>query len=203
MRRGQDVAGLDVRVLVIQDRRLDRAAEELVGMAAEELVERVLARDVDGEPLGPPAGAPPHLAKARDRAGEGHADRGVELADVDAELERVGRDHAEEVARDEAVLDLAALLRRVARAVRGDPRGEVLAPALLQAKAGEALDQLDPLARAQEADRPHALGDEVGQELRALREGRAAALRALVDHGRVPHHDPPARPSARRRSRRR
>ncbi len=59
-------------------------SEELVGMAAEELVERVLAGDVDGEALGPAARATPHLAKARHRAGERDADRRVELADVDA-----------------------------------------------------------------------------------------------------------------------
>ena len=56
---------------VVEDRRLHRALEELLGMAAEELVERVVARDVDGEPAPlAPAGAPPLLAQARHGARE-------------------------------------------------------------------------------------------------------------------------------------
>jgi hypothetical protein len=38
---------VDVLVLELEDRRLDRALEELVGVPAEELVQRVLAGDVD------------------------------------------------------------------------------------------------------------------------------------------------------------
>ena len=78
---------------MVEDRRLDRALEEVLGVAAEELVERVLAGDVHREAAPAPApGAPPHLAQARDRAGEGDDDRRVERADVDPQLERVGRD---------------------------------------------------------------------------------------------------------------
>ena len=47
----------DLLAVVVEDRRLDRPLEELVGVAAEELVERVLAGDVDGEAAR--AGAPP------------------------------------------------------------------------------------------------------------------------------------------------
>ena len=50
--------------------------------------------------------------------GEGHADRGVEPADVDPELERVGRDDAEQLAVDQPTLDLVALGGCVARAIR-------------------------------------------------------------------------------------
>ena len=116
---------MDLLVLVVEDRRLDRAVEELVGVAAEELVERVLARDVDRQPAAAAPGAAPHLAQRGDRAGERHADRGVERADVDAELERVGGDDAEQLALDEPALELAPLLRRVAGAVGRDPLGEL------------------------------------------------------------------------------
>ena len=95
---GEQVAGGDLLAFVVEDRRLDRAVDELVGVAAEELVERVLAGDVDGEPAAAAARPPPHLAQARDRPGEGDADRGVELADVDPELERVGGDHRQQLA---------------------------------------------------------------------------------------------------------
>ena len=84
-------------------------------MAAEELIERVLAGDVHGEPAASAAGAAPHLPEAGDRAREGHADRGVELADVDPELERVGRDDPEQLSGAQPPLDLLALLRRCSR----------------------------------------------------------------------------------------
>ena len=143
---GEHVGELDAVVLVIEDRRLHRPFQELVGMAAEELVEGVLAGDVERQPLGAPAGATPHLAQARDGAREGHADRRVQVADVDPQLECVGRHHREEVAAGEARLDLAALLRRVAGPVRRDPLGQLRAPQLLEPHAREALDQLDPRA---------------------------------------------------------
>ena len=91
-------------------------------MAAEELVERVLAGDVDREPAAAAARAAPHLPQRRDRARERHDDRGVERADVDAELERVGRDDREQLAADQPRLELAPLLRRVAGAVGRDAR---------------------------------------------------------------------------------
>ena len=83
---------MDRLVLVVEDRRLDRALEELVGVAAEELVQRVLAGDVDRQAAPAAPGAAPHLAQRRDRARERHDDRRVERADVDPELQRVGRD---------------------------------------------------------------------------------------------------------------
>ena len=122
---GEQVRELDPLVLVVEDRRLHRPLEELLRVAAEELVERVLAGDVERQPLAAPPGPAPHLAQARDRAGEGDADRRVELADVDPELERVGGDHREQLARRQARLDLPALLRRVAGPVGGDPLREL------------------------------------------------------------------------------
>jgi hypothetical protein len=95
------VLQVDLLGLVVEDRRLDRAVEELVGVAAEELVQRVLAGDVDGQARARGARRAPHLAQRGDRAGERHDDRGVERADVDAELERVGGDDRAQVAADE------------------------------------------------------------------------------------------------------
>ena len=116
---GDQVPRGDLLVGVVEDRRLDRPLEELVGVAAEELVERVLAGDVDGEPAPPPPRPAPHLAQAGDRAGEGDADRRVELADVDPQLQRVGGDDREQLAGAEPRLDLAPLLRRCSRRGRG------------------------------------------------------------------------------------
>ena len=47
--RGEEVLHLDLLGAVVEDRRLDRSLEEFVRVAAEELVERVLSRDIDGQ----------------------------------------------------------------------------------------------------------------------------------------------------------
>ena len=178
VRGAQHVLRVDLLVLVVEDRVLDRAVEELVGVAAEELVERVVARDVDGEPAAAAAGAAPLLAERGDRAGERDADRGVERADVDAELERVGGDDAEQLALDELALELAPLLGRVAGAVGRDPLGEVGVAEVLERELGELRHQLDGLARLHEHDRARALGDELGQQVGGLGEHASGACRA-------------------------
>ena len=185
---------MDLLGLVVEDRPLDRPVEELVRVTAEELVERVLARHVHGEPRRAAAGPAPHLAQARHGPGERHADRGVEVADVDAELERVGGHHGQELALGQAALELATLGGRVAGAVGHDPLRQVAAPGGLQALRGEALDQLHAAARLHEADRPHVLLDQVGEQARCLRQRRSAAAERLVHERRVPHRDPPLGP---------
>src|SRR3954470_24735678 len=91
---------------VVEDRRLHAAAEQLLRLPHEELVERVLCCDEHGEAVSAAAGATPLLAQRRDRAGEADRDHGVEEADVDAELERVRRRDAEQLALGEPPLDL-------------------------------------------------------------------------------------------------
>ena len=140
----------DPGIRVVEDRRLDAAREECVRLAREELVERVLARDEHGQPALTAAGAAPLLTQRGDRPREADRDRAVEEADVDAELERVGRRHAEQLALDEASLDVAPLLCRVAGAIGGEAsRGLGIDPL-----GREAVDQLGRLAALREADRP-------------------------------------------------
>ena len=107
----QQVREVDLLGLVVEDRGLHRAIEEVVGVAREELVERVLAGDVERQAAPSPAGAAPHLAQAGDRAGEGDDDRRVERADVDSQLERVGGHHRAQLARRSAA---ASISRRCA-----------------------------------------------------------------------------------------
>ena len=163
-------------------------------MAAEELVEAVLTRDVHGEPAALAPRAAPHLAQAGDGTREVHADRCIELADVDPELEGVGRRHRQELALGQVRFDLAALLRRVAGAVGGDPFGEVSLALLGQLQRGHPVDQLDPAAALHEADRPHTALDELAEHVGCLGDGGAPQLGRLLDHGRVPHRDLAARP---------
>ena len=181
VRGAQHVRGVDLLVLVVEDRRLHRAVEELVGVAAEELVERVLARDVDRQPAPAAPRAAPHLPQRGDRARERHADRRVERADVDAELERVGGDHAEQLALDEPVLELAPLLGGVARAVGRDPLGEVAAAHVLERERARSCaisstalrDFMNTIVRAPSRDQ---LGEQVGR-LGQRRAPRARASR--------------------------
>src|SRR5262249_56782950 len=106
----------------------------------------------------------PLLAEARDRAGESDRDNGVEQADVDAELERVRRGDADELARRQALLDLSPLGRRVAGAVGGQPAR------LAEAVGGGAVGQLPG---------PAALGKEKGGQV--ARDGAAEPARALAE----------------------
>jgi hypothetical protein len=86
------------RVLVVEDRGLDPALEQRLGLAHEVLVERVLARDQNRETVAPPARAPPLLAQRSDGSREADGENAVEEADVDAELEGVRRGDSEQLA---------------------------------------------------------------------------------------------------------
>ena len=156
-------------------------------MAAEELVERVLAGDVDRQAAPAAPGAAPHLAQRGDGAGERRDDRRVQRADVDAELERVGGHDGVQVPAREASLELAALLGRVARAVGGDELGELG----VEHVAHDLRDELDAFARLDEADRARAPAHEGRDDRRGLRERRARACQRLVLQRRVPHRDVP------------
>ncbi len=94
----EHVAVEDPWVRVVEDGSLDSPLEQRLGLAHEELVERILAGHEHGETVTSPAGAPPLLTEARNRAREPDGDSAVEEADVDAELERVGRSHPEKLA---------------------------------------------------------------------------------------------------------
>ncbi|MEJ7566922.1 MAG: hypothetical protein WKF41_01530 [Gaiellaceae bacterium] len=76
--------------------------------------------------------------------------RAVECADVDPELERVGRGDPEQLAGHQATFDLASLRGCIAGAVWREPLGRGAVHAL----DCEAMDQLDGLAALREADRP-------------------------------------------------
>ena len=97
----------------------------------------------------PPACSAPLLPERRDGAREPDGDRAIEEADVDPELERVGCGDPEELALDQATLDLTALCRGVARAVGRESRPRLPVDALH----GELVDQLRCLPALREADR--------------------------------------------------
>ena len=182
---GVDVGIEDPRVRVIEPRRLDLAPEQGLGLAHEELVERVLARDQHREPVTAAPGPSPLLAQRGDGAGEAHRDRAVQLADVDAELERVGCRDSEQLPVHQPAFDLATLRGRVAGPVRRQPgSGRRVDPV-----GGEAVDQLGRLAALREADRAQAARDEARHEQRRLRERARPHAELRVEQGRIPEHD--------------
>ncbi len=156
------------RVGGVDDRRLGRAGEHLVGMGHEPLVELVLARHEHGERLLGLAPRPPRLLpEGRDGAGEAVEHAGVEPADVDPQLEGRGGHHALEAAREELVLDGPALDGEVAAPVGGHGVGQCLG----QAAPHVGGHDLGALAAAAERDGAPAVEDELGGDGGALAVG--------------------------------
>ena len=90
----------DDGVVRVEDRRLDRLAQQGLGMVDEIGVEGVVPGHEDGQRvLGSPPGPADLLPEGGTGPGEPRHQHGVEAADVDAELERVGRGQSDELAR--------------------------------------------------------------------------------------------------------
>ena len=109
----------DVQVVGIDERVLGRRVEEVRRVADDVLVERRAARHQHrGRLARAPPGAPGALPGRGDRARVARHHGDVERADVDAELERVGRDDGADLAVAQPLLDLAPPVRQIAAAVR-------------------------------------------------------------------------------------
>ena len=95
--------------------------EQVFRVGCHELVDRPGAGDQDGGRGFQPSPRPAHLLPGRgDGARVAGQDRCVQAADVDAQLQRVGRHHAEHFTRPQPGLDLAPLGGQVAAAVSAD-----------------------------------------------------------------------------------
>ena len=117
VRRARDLRAQHERVLRVHDRALGRAARAArAGCATyhwSSWSSPATSTAADA-PAGAP-GAPGLLPHRRERAGEAVEHHRVEPADVDAELERVRRRDAEQLAAREVELELAPLLGRGSR----------------------------------------------------------------------------------------
>jgi hypothetical protein len=141
-------------------------------MRHEPLVELVVAGHEHGQRLLLLAPCSACLLPERgDGAREPVEHAGVEPADVDAQLQRVGGDDAAQLAVGQRLLDLAALLGQVAAAVGPHRVVEVGG----QPPAGGGSHHLGAAAAAAEADGPVAAADQLGEQLR----GVAVAVAAL------------------------
>ena len=123
-RRALHVVHQDVQVVGIDQRMFGRGVEEVRGVAHHELVDRRAGRHHHRRRLAAAAaGAAGALPRRGNRAGIAGHHAHVERADVDAELERVGRDHAAHLAGAQAFLDLAPAQRQVAAAIAANALG--------------------------------------------------------------------------------
>ena len=172
---------MDRLVLTVEDRRLDGPVEELVGMAAEELVQRVIAGDVDRQPAPPPPRPAPHLAQRGDRARERTPtttafQRPMSIPSSSASVVIAASSSAHQPA-----LELAALLGRVAGPVGPARSRNFGRQVTIRATSSTALRNLMKRMVAPRA----ALAD----DLRQLAQRRGARPQRLVGQQQVPHRD--------------
>ncbi len=201
-RRRAQMGEQDVQVVGVEPGLLGRSLEQELRVVDDVLVDRRSRGDQDRDARPVAATRPAELLpRPGDRARVARQDRHVEPADVHAELERVGRHHAEDLAVAQAAFDRPPLGRQVAAAVAADPAARAVALAQRLAQAGQ--QDLDRHARAAEDD-----GLAPGPQERqrpALGEGQrgapGAALRvedrrvdeddvALAGRSAVPVHQP-------------
>jgi hypothetical protein len=174
----------DEQIVGVHQTVLGRAVEEVLRVRGKELVDRRRRADERREARpGAAAGAAHLLPRRRDGSGVADADRGVEAADVDPELERVRRDDAADPSVAQARLDRVTLVREVAAAVPADRvrmarRGS-------ERLAQVAREDLDGRPRSREGDRLHATADQLLGEPLAGQQRRAADAELLVGDGRV------------------
>ena len=145
-----------------------------------ELVATRTAADRPGLPPRPPGPLP----GAGDRPGVAGQHRDVERPDVDAELEGVGRDDAQDLARPQALLDLPPLERQVAAAVAADEA--LFLDRRLDVLFEVGQQDLGDEAAAGEDDRLEAvLEEDRGDAPRLVDVGPADAERGVDDRRRV------------------
>ena len=145
-------------------------------------------RDEHREPVAAAPGAAPLLPEAGDRAREAGRDHAVEQADVDPELERVGRGDAEQLAGGEPLLDLAPLRRACSR------RGRARAGRGTRGRAGRAVKRWISSAdlrlfAKQSVRRPRSTSSAISRDASPSALARSAEL--LVEQRRVPERDRP------------
>ncbi len=169
-----------VRILRVEHRRLDRSAEDRLRVVDKVGVQRVVASHEHHKRTQPFAAGPASLLpQRRQRAGEAGQHHGVQTGDVDAEFKRVGRGDAEQRPIRERGLQSAALLRQVARPVRGDPAGE-LGRGARQVPPGGEREHLRSSPGPDEGQRASVLDDQVSEQPGRLGAGRAPHRRSVL-----------------------
>ena len=123
-RRALHVLHENVQVVGVDERVLGRGIEEIRRMPHDELVDRrARSNQHRGRSRRSTAGAARALPGGGDRTRVAREHGDVERADVDAELERVGRDDAADHPFAQPAFDLATAQRQVAAAIAADLLG--------------------------------------------------------------------------------
>src|SRR6267143_3183873 len=148
------------------------------------LVQRAARGDVDRGCGAAPATRPADLLPgAGDRARIAAQDRGIEMTDVDPELQGVGTDDTSHRSIAQTVFDLASLQRQIPAAIAANRAclTETICQRLLQV----AEQDLDLQPRPAEDDRLHAGAQEGLGDALAFKGRRAANAELAIDDGRV------------------
>ena len=161
-------------------------------MVDQVLIERAARRHIDrGRGTTAPPGAADLLPGAGDRSGVTTENGGIEVPDVDPELERVGADHATDRSVAQTVLDLTPLQWQVSTPVAADRPGfaQPVGERLLQI----AEQDFDLQARASEDDGLHPAAQKRLGDLLAFQGGRAPDAKLAIvprfqDDRGSPHH---------------
>ena len=174
----------DVQVVGVEARLLGSPVEEVLGMADHVAIDRRGRGDQHADAHALASSGPAELLPGRrDRAGVAGQDRHVEAADVDAELEGVGADHAEDLAVAQPTLDRATLGGQVAAAVAAHPGARTGALAERLAEAGQ--EDLDGRPRPAEDDRLAARPQERQGPAVGDRQRRAAGAGGGIEQRRL------------------
>ena len=178
----------NVQVVGIHERVLGRGVEEIRRVLGHELIDRRARRHHHRRGTrGPPPGAAGTLPGGGNRAGIARHDRHVERADVDAELERVGRDHAAHLSLAQPLLDLAPAQRKVAAAIAADLLGHARhrLEVLFQIR-GEDLGGQPALRKH---DHLQIAAQELPRHAPRLGQIRTTDAQLAVHHRRIHEHD--------------
>ena len=191
VRRAGQMPQQHVDVIGVNERVLQRAAKQLPRVTHEILIQGIVQADEHGQ-RGPfaAAGAAGLLPEAGHRARIAHQQSGVQMAHVNAQLQRRGGGHRQQVAAEKFLLDLPPLPRQIAGAVGLDPTNQ-LRRGLLQRFSGVAQDQLGHAAGAGETDAAHALLHQFHEERCGLGVGAAAGRARPIHEGRIPEREVP------------
>ena len=188
--RALEVAEEDVQVVRIEQRVFRRLAQEIIRVADDVLIDGSGGRNVedDARPLSA-ACTTCLLPGAGDGARVAAEHAGIQRADVNAQFEGVGGDHRVDVARAQALLDLAALRGQIAAAVAPHPAR------IAQRIANEILEvlrqHLHSQAGAGKGDGLDAVLQQHGGDVARLRQNTPADPQLAVHHRRIVEHEVP------------
>ncbi len=173
-----------MQVVGIDQRVLGRRAEEVRRVADDELIDRRAAgHEHRRRSRRAAAGAAGALPGGGDRARIAGHHRHVERADVDAQLERVGRDDRAHLPVAQPALDLAPPVRQVAAAIAADHVGRSRRPVKRILQVGRQDLGRQPALR--EHDQLQVALEELERDAARFGEIRAADPELRVDDRRV------------------